>query len=261
MTERSECQNESTAIRKDISKKKAELEEFRLFQDNANMTGTLLFFILLSSLTVFAIIKLRNGTMLKILGKLTDMLKKSRNISQVHRFLMKKFRIIGEIEMDSYDVENDVRADPQSGTAYIVNESGILNYAFLERIKTPLDEVLNNGTTTIRSYKWSTPYNGNEYINCYFVNDRFVGLGYTFYPLESESDELKAAITSRYEMVNELLNKKFGKPKESSKEFKHPSYFVNDEIFSSTFLAFCGSTLFLFKKDVLKDSFIRGVTK
>jgi hypothetical protein len=225
------------------------------------MTGTILFLVILSTLAVFAVIKLRNGKMLKILGKLTDMLKESRNISQVHRFLIKKFRIMSEIEMDSYDVRNDVRTDPKSGTAYIVNESGILNYAFLERIKTPLDKVLNNGSTTVRSYKWSTQHNGNEYINCYFVKDKLVGLGYTFYPLESASNELKAAITSSYNMVSDLLNKKLGKPREDSKEFKEPSFFMDDDIFSSTFLAFCGSTLFLFKKDALKDSFISDVTR
>lgn len=225
------------------------------------MTGAFLFVILLSTIAVFAIFKLRNGTMLKILGKLADMLEESKSISQVHRFLMKKFKILSEIEMDSYDVGNDVRTDPKGGTAYIVNESGILNYAFLERIKTPLDQVLNNGSTTVRSYKWSTPYNGNEYINCYFVKNELVGLGYTFYPLESAGDDLKIVITSRYNMVNELLHKKYGKPKQDTKEFKHPSFFVNDDIFSSTFLAFCGSTLFLFKKNVLKDSFISGVTQ
>lgn len=225
------------------------------------MTGAFIFVIILSTIAVFAAIKLRNGTILKILGKLTDMLEESRSVSQVHQFLVKKFNILGEIEMDSYDVNNDVRTDPQRGTAYIVNESGILNYAFLERIKAPLDEVLNNETTTVRSYKWSTPYNGNEYINCYFVKNKFVGLGYTFYPLESASHELKVAITSRYNMVNELLHKKYGKPKEDTKEFKHPSFFMNGNVFSSTFLAFCGSTLFLFKKEVLKDSFISDVTQ
>lgn len=225
------------------------------------MTGTVLFMILFSTIVVFAILKLRNGTMLKILGKLTDMLEESKNISQVHKFLMKKFRILSEVELDSYDVKNDVRTDPKAGTAYIVNESGILNYAFLERMKTPLDQVVDNGTTTIRSYKWSTQHNGNEYINCYFARNKLVGLGYTFYPLESASNELKMAITSRYNMLNELLYKKYGKPKKDTNEFKHPSFFVNKNVFSSTFLAFCGSTLFLFKKDVLKDSFISEKTQ
>ena len=158
-------------------------------------------------------------------------------------------------------MKNDVRTDPKAGTAYIVNESGILNYAFLERLKAPLDQVVDNGATTVRSYKWNTQHNGNEYINCYFAKNKLVGLGYTFYPLESASNELKIAITSRYNMVNELLHKKYGKPKEDTTEFKHPSFFVNDDIFSSTFLAFCGSTLFLFKKDILKDSFIRDKTQ
>jgi hypothetical protein len=217
--------------------------------------------IIFSSVVIFAVLKLRNGTMLKILEKLADMLREKRNISEVHKFLMKKFRIMSEVELDSYDVENDVRTDPKAGTAYIVNESGILNYAFLERMKTPLDQVVDNGTTTIRSYKWSTQHNGNEYINCYFANNKLVGLGYTFYPLESPSNELKVAITSRYNMLNELLHKKYGKPKKDTNEFKHPSFFVNDDIFSSTFLAFCGSTLFLFKKDILKDSFISEKTQ
>jgi hypothetical protein len=225
------------------------------------MTGTILFMILFSTIAVFAILKLRNGTMIKILARLTDMLEESKPISQVHKFLMKKFRILSEIDLDSYDVENDVRTDPKRGTAYIVNESGILNYAFLERLKTPLDQVVDNGATTVRSYKWSTQHNGNEYINCYFAKNKLVGLGYTFYPLESPSNELKLAITSRYNMLNELLHKKYGKPKKDSNEFKHPSFFVNDEIFSSTFLAFCGSTLFLFKKGVLKDSFINEKTQ
>ena len=224
------------------------------------MTGTFIFMILLSTIAVFAILKLFNGTMLKILGKLTDMLEESKNISQVHKFLMKKFKILSETDLDTYDVENDVRTDPKGGTAYIVNESGILNYAFLERIKTPLDQVVDNESTTVRSYKWNT-HNGNEYINCYFVKNKLVGLGYTFYPLESGSTELKIAITSRYNMVNDLLHKKFGKPKEDTKELKHPSFYVNDDIFSSTFLAFCGSTLFLFKKDVLKESFISEMTQ
>lgn len=225
------------------------------------MTGTILFVILFSTIAVLAVLKLRNGTMLKILGKLADMIEESKNVSQVHKLLLKKFKILGEIELDSYDVENDVRTDPRGGTAFIVNESGILNYAFLERIKTPLDKVLDNGTTTVRSYKWSTPYNGNEYINCYFMKNRLVGFGYTFYPLESSSSELKMTIASRYSMVNALLHKKYGKPQEGAKELKHPSFFVNDRIFSSTFLAFCGSTLFLFKKSVLKDSFVTGVSR
>lgn len=225
------------------------------------MTGTVIFMILMSTIAVFAILKLRNGTMLKILGKLTDMLEEKRNISEVHKFLMKKFRILSETELDTYDVKNDVRTDPKAGTAYIVNESGILNYAFLERLKAPLDQVVDNGSTTVRSYKWNTQHNGNEYINCYFAKNKLIGLGYTFYPLESASNELKIAITSRYNMVNELLHKKYGKPKEDTTEFKHPSFFVNDDIFSSTFLAFCGSTLFLFKKDILKDSFIRDKTQ
>ncbi len=225
------------------------------------MTGTFIFMILLSTIAVFAILKLRNGTMLKILEKLSDMLGESKNISDVHKFLMKKFKILSETDLDTYDVENDVRTDPKAGTAYIVNESGILNYAFLERFKAPLDQVVDNGATTVRSYKWSTQHNGNEYINCYFANNRLIGLGYTFYPLESASSELKFAITSRYKMLNDLLYKKFGKPKKDTMEFKHPSFFVNDDIFSSTFLAFCGSTLFLFKKDVLKDSFISDMTQ
>jgi hypothetical protein len=250
-----------TAGVKDNSRKRVVHEEFRSFKDNAKMTAKVVFLIILSTLAVFAFIRLRNGTMLKILGKLTEMLKESKNISQVHRFLMKKFKILNEIEIDSYDIEDNIRTDPEKGTAYIVNESGILNYAFLEKVKIPLDEVLNNGVTTIRSYKWSTQHNGNEYINCYFAHEKFIGLGYTFYPLESETNELKIAITSRYNMVNDLLNKKFGKPKVDSKELKHPSYFVNDKIFSSTFLAFCGYTLFLFKKDVLKETFISDVTQ
>jgi hypothetical protein len=225
------------------------------------MTGTVIFMILISTIVVFAILKLRNGTMLKILEKLADMLEEKRNVSEVHKYLMKKFRILSETELDTYDVENDVRTDPKAGTAYIVNESGILNYAFLERMKTPLDQVVDNGTTTIRSYKWSTQHNGNEYINCYFAKNKLIGLGYTFYPLESASNELKFAITSRYNMVNDLLHKKYGKPKKETTEFKHPSFFVNDDIFSSTFLAFCGSTLFLFKKDILKDSFISDKTQ
>jgi hypothetical protein len=144
------------------------------------MTGTVIFMILMSTIVVFAILKLRNGKMLKILEKLADMLEEKRNVSEVHKYLMKKFRILSETELDTYDVENDVRTDPKAGTAYIVNESGILNYAFLERMKTPLDQVVDNGTTTIRSYKWSTQHNGNEYINCYFAKNKLIGLGYTF---------------------------------------------------------------------------------
>jgi len=56
------------------------------------MTGTVIFMILMSTIAVFAIWKLRNGTMLKILGKLTDMLEEKRNISEVHKFLMKKIQ-------------------------------------------------------------------------------------------------------------------------------------------------------------------------
>lgn len=189
------------------------------------------------------------------------MLGESKNISQVHKLLTKRFKILSEMDLDSYDVENDVRTDAKSGTAYIVNESGILNYAFFERIKTPLEEALSDGAVTIRSYKWSTQYNGNEYINCYFTKNKLAGVGYTFYPLESAGTELKAAITSRYNMLNELLHKKLKKPKEAMTDFKRPSFFLNDSIFSSTFLAFCGSTLFLFKKDILKESFISGVSK
>jgi hypothetical protein len=198
---------------------------------------------------------------LKILGRLMDMLGDSRSISDVHRFLMKKFKILSEVEMDSYDVENDVRTDPKAGAAYIVNESGILNYAFQERMKTPLDMVLDHGSTTVRSYKWNTQYNGNEYINCYFSKNRLIGFGYTFYPLESSGDEVKRVITSKYSMVNDLLSKKYWKPKEETTEFRQPSYFVNNEIFSSTFLAFCGSTLFLFNKNILKDSFVSEKTQ
>ena len=200
------------------------------------MTGTFVFMILLSTIAVFAILKLRNGTMLKILEKLSDMLGESKNISDVHKFLMKKFKILSEIELDTYDVENDVRTDPKGGTAYIVNESGILNYAFFERIKTQLDQVVDNGATTVRSYKWNTQHNGNEYINCYFANNRLIGLGYTFYPLESASSELKFAITSRYKMLNDLLYKKFGKPKKDTIEFKHPSVKPRALIASTIFL-------------------------
>jgi hypothetical protein len=222
------------------------------------MTGTILFVILFSTVAALAILKLRNGTMMKILERLTDMLGESKNISQVHKFLLKRFKILNEIELDSYDVDNDVRADPKSGTAYIVNEAGILNYAFFERMKTPLDQVLSNGTITVRSYKWSSQHNGNEYINCYFTKNKLVGMGYTFYPLESAGNELKSAITSRRNMINDLMQKKLGKPKEELMDFKQVSFFLNDDIFSSTFLAFCGSTLFLFKKGVLKESFIGG---
>jgi hypothetical protein len=226
------------------------------------MTGTILFMaVFLLAVAVFAVFKLRNGSIMKILGRLMDMLGDSRNISEVHKFLMKKFKILSEVEMDSYDVENDIRTDPKAGTAYIVNESGILNYAFQERMKTPLDEILDNGSTTVRSYKWNTQYNGNEYINCYFSRNRLIGFGYTFYPLESAGNEVKRAITSRYSMVNDLLFKKYGKPKKETTEYKQPSYFVNSDIFSSTFLAFCGSTLFLFKKDNLKETFVSEKTQ
>lgn len=44
------------------------------------MTCTVLFMILFSTIAIFAILELRNGTMLKILEKLTDMLGKKKYI-------------------------------------------------------------------------------------------------------------------------------------------------------------------------------------
>jgi hypothetical protein len=220
----------------------------------------LLIFPLIFFPLVFMVFKIPNGKITSILEKLSDRLRQGASVKDVDKILSKKFRILSENVLDHSTLDQDIRIDPENGTAFIVNESGILNYAFYEKMNIPLDRALNTDNPLYRSYKWNNHQPGNHYLNCYFLGDKLIGFGYTFYPLNHGADDVRLGIADAYKRISDFLHRNIGQPKKELSQLKRPLVFINGNVISSLFLSFCGATLFLLKQKVLTESFIKEVS-
>jgi len=218
------------------------------------LTFPLIFFPL-----VFTIFRIPKGKITSILEKLTDRLKQGASVKDVDHLLTKNFRILGENELDHSTLDQDVRVDPEKGTAFIVNESGILNYAFYEKMNTPLEHALNTDNTVCRCYKWKNHQPGNHYLNCYFFGDQFLGFGYTFYPLTQDADDVRVEIAEAYKRIRDFLHRKIGQPKKEISQLKRPLVFIDGNVVSSLFLSFCGATFFLLSRGIVREPFITKI--